>query len=311
MVQAQFMAPWVPVFNAAVEAEASARDHKPPFTTFYFATVDRNGYPRNRTLVHRGYLFDNKSNNTLIFCTDKRMDKYTELIHNDKFEAVYYFEKIRKQFRFSGRARIIDSQHYPSLDIASIQPKNIINSNLVSQSSSDTDSDSDEENLQISVVSSRLSANNAPSNTETPPPQQAPIDFPIVSPLLLLQLQEENTNLTISYPNLQELSSVEFVPPTKEDWDAELIRSWNSLSKGLKLSFRRPVPKSLLDEKKQNQIDKISRGVDGKKEDSGLENFAVVALFIESADYYEMEKDRRYIYEKESDHTWSEHEVCP
>lgn len=140
----QYMAPWVPAFSAALEAEAAARDHKPPFTTFQFASVDKEGYPKNRTLVHRGSLFNNSSTNVMLFCTDKRMDKYGELMNNDKFEAVYYFEKTRKQFRFRGRARIIDLEHSPVIDLTSIQPRNIILKSLNALSDSEAEA-SDEE----------------------------------------------------------------------------------------------------------------------------------------------------------------------
>lgn len=306
----QYMAPWVPTFTSALEAEAAARDHKPPFTTFQFASVDKDGFPKNRTLVHRGSLFDNSGNNVMLFCTDKRMDKYGELMNNDKFEAVYYFEKIRKQFRFRGRARLLDQEHQPVIDVTSIQPRNIILSSLNTLSDEGSEDEEDDgEALELAVGNKqheKLHSNGTLLN-----PQQQPMSYPLVSPVICLKLANEQQNLAVSYPNLQDLSHIEFLPPTKEDWDAELLRVWNDLSKGLKLSFRRPAPKLMLDEEKQNSIDKISRGVDGKGEDSGLKNFAVVAMFIEAVDYYEMEKDRRYIYEKDDSHLWSEQEVCP
>ncbi|PSK38970.1 hypothetical protein C7M61_002276 [Candidozyma pseudohaemuli] len=304
----QYMAPWVPTFTSALEAEAAARDHKPPFTTFQFATVDKDGFPKNRTLVHRGSLFDNSDNNVMIFCTDRRMDKYDELLANDKFEAVFWFEKIRKQFRFRGHARLLDQEHRPIVDVSSIQPRNIIllSHNNLSDSEEEEDDDDDSGALEMSVASPQKSQNGGSVS-----PQLVPLSYPLLSPLAFQKLAHEQKNLAVSYPNLQELSHVEFAAPTKEDWDQELQRVWNDLSKGLKLSFRRPAPRSMLDESKQNSIDKINRGVDGKGEDSGLKNFAVVAMFVETVDYYEQEKDRRYIYQKDSSHLWSEEEVCP
>lgn len=302
MIQYQYMAPWVPSFDAAIEAELAAKDHNPLFTLFQYATVDASGFPHNRTLVYRGFLFDNRSNNVLTFCTDKRMGKYPEMLLNDKFEAVFYFEKIKKQFRFRGRARIIDSTHKPIMDLTTIQPKHIID--LHSHDSSD---DSDAEDLEISVTSSRLS----PPPPETSTPQQTPINYPIISPSLLTKIQHENTPASFSYVNLHELSEVEFLPPTKEEWEGEIARVWGGLSKSLKLSYRRPAPMTPMDDKNQNLVDKISRGVDGKKEESGLQNFAVVGMFIDYVDIYEMEKDRRYIYEKDETHLWKEQEVCP
>lgn len=302
MLQFQYMAPWVPSFNACIEAELAAKDYNPLFTLFQYATVDADGFPHNRTLVYRGFLFDNKCNNVLTFCTDKRMAKYPEMLQNDKFEAVFYFEKIKKQFRFRGRARIVDATHNPVLDLTNIQPKH-----QITNASHDSDSDDEGEDLVISVTSSRLSAPSARDTT----PQQTVINYPIISPTLLTKLQTESSAVSISYPNLHELSATEFVPPTKEEWEGEIQRVWTGLSKTLRLSFRRPAPMTVLDEQSQKLVDKISRGVDGKKEESGLTNFAVVAMFIDYVDYYEMEKDRRSIYKKDETHHWSEQEVCP
>lgn len=315
MIQLQYMAPWIPTFSAAMEAELLAKDNTPPFVLFSFATVDSDGFPHNRTMVYRGFLFDSNSNNVLTFCTDKRMMKYQELIHNDKFEAVFYFEKTKKQFRFRGRARLIDSEHYPELDLATIQPKHIIETSLRSMHNSSDEESGDE--LELSVSPKRRS----PQAEQAAPqpvheehklaPQQTPLAYPVVSPTLLNQLQLENSNTNLSFPNLAELSHLELCPPTKEEWDLEIQRVWNSLSKGLKLSFRRPAPLLPLDESNQKLMDKISRGVDGKKEESGMKNFALVGMFIDHADYYDMEKNRRYLYHKDQTYTWSEMEVCP
>lgn len=312
MIQLQYMAPWVPAFSNALEAELSAKDYSPPFTTFLFATVDRNGFPHNRTLVYRGYLFENKTNNVLTFTTDKRAGKYQELIENDKFESVFYFEQARKQFRFRGKARIIDDKHTPKFDLTTIQPLHVMQDNLHSKTNSSDDSDSDEDDsLEISA-SSQTSLYIAKAQEKLHlSVQDTPLNYPIISPTLLEQIQKESSSLSISFTNLHELTVTEFCPPTQAEWDLEIARSWDSLSKQLKLSFRGPEPNLLMDDEKHNLIDKITRGVDGKKEDSGLKNFAVVAMFIEYVDYYDMDKSRRYIYEKDENHLWSEHEVCP
>lgn len=307
------MAPWVPTFSAALESELSAKDYSPPFTTFLFATVDKNGYPHNRTLVYRGYLFENKSINVLTFSTDKRAGKYKELINNDKFEAVFYFENTRKQFRFRGKARIIDEKHAPTFDLSTIQPDHVMLDSLHSQANSSASDESNEEydSLEFSVVSkSSLEAVVASTNAHLSP-QDIPLNYPIISPRLLKQIQTESSSVSISFTNLHELTVTEFCPPSREEWNTELERCWQSLSKPLRLSFRGPEPKLLMDGENHNLIDKISRGVDGKKEGSGLKNFALVALFIEYTDYYDMEKNRRYIYEKDKNHLWSENEVCP
>lgn len=314
MIQLQYMAPWVPVFSTAQEAELAAKDYMPPFTVFLFATVDENGFPRNRTLAYRGYLFENKTNNVLTFTTDKRADKYHELMQNDKFEAVFYFERTRKQFRFRGKARIIDDKHTPKFDLTTIQPEHVMQENIRSSANSsddDSDSSNDDDSLEM-FVSSKTSLGAASTENKTyGSPQDAPLNFPIISPKLLEQIQQESSSFSISFTNLHELTVTEFCPPTRAEWDAEVTRIWKTLSKQLKLAFRGPDPMLLMDDEKHNLIDKISRGVDGKKEDSGMKNFAVVAMFIYYVDYYDMEKSRRCIYQKDENHLWSEHEVCP
>lgn len=325
MIQFQYMAPWVPTFASALESELAAKDNTPPFTLFTLATVDKDGFPHNRTLVYRGFLFDNQSNNVLTFCTDKRMKKYDELRNNDKIEAVFYFEKIKKQFRFRGRARLIDENHYPELDLANIQPKHLIETSINSLDNS-SDEESDHE-LHMTVARKRKTEKTE-TEKETDPktetetarerclcnepssPQSSPLAYPIVSPTLLHKLQSENSHNN-SYSNLAELSSLELVPPTKEEWDGEINRVWLLLSKGLKSSYRRPAPLLPMDDENQNMIDKISRGVDGNKEESGKKNFAVVGMFIDHVDYYELEKDRRYLYDKDDTYVWNEMEVCP
>lgn len=311
MIQLQYMASWAPTFVSAMDSELAARDNNPPFISFQLATVNNEGFPHNRTLVLRGFLFDDKTNNVLTFCTDKRTDKYKELLQNDRFEAVFYFEKIRKQFRLRGRARIIDDVHTPNLDLTTIQPKHIMVSNINSRlDSSDEEDSEDEENLEISVTSSQASKNTQ-RNDDTTTPQSAPLAYPIISPSHLGQIRKEGSMISASFANLHEISSLEFKAPTRDEWDNEIKRIWGTLSKGLKLGFRCPPPREHIDEKNQNLIDKINRGVDGKKEESGLKNFAVVGLFIDHVDYYDQEKGRRYIYDKDDSHHWNEQEVCP
>ncbi|ABN65591.2 predicted protein [Scheffersomyces stipitis CBS 6054] len=282
MLQFHYMAPWVPGFTHAVEAELIASENKPPFTPFQLATIDsKTGFPKNRTLVYRGFLFDDKSNSTLTFTTDKRMDKYDELLHNDRFEAVFYFGRTKKQFRFSGRARIIDDAHRPSIDLASIQPSTLIENNHKKSLKRAKEYDnSDSEYLDL------------------------------LSPSLLSQFNNDSTS-DLAYSTLNELSHLSYIPPTDQEWSDEIERQWNGLSKGLKKSFRKPSPLTPLTDEHVKLMDSINRGVDGKKDDHGKKNFAVVAMFIDRVDLVELDKDRRYIYVKDPHQLWSEEEVCP
>lgn len=302
------MAPWVNGFIQAVESEMS--DSSQPFITCQLATVDPQGFPHVRTLVYRGFLFNDKANNIITLTTDKRMSKYHELLHNDKFEVVFYFPHTRKQYRFRGIARIIDNEYKPKVDVSSINPRTIIERELSSSSSSSSDDDedaSDEETvLELPKIDHKQPATSGSSSSSF-----EPISHSIISPAFASQLQQYKTSNNLSYTNLHDLSLLDFHPPSDKEWDEEILRQWNSLSKKLKASFRKPTPKTKMDEENQKKIDKISRGVDGKKEESGLENFALIALFIEYVDLYEVEKDRRYIYEKDDYQMWNEDEVCP
>lgn len=299
MIQLQYMAPWVPPFHASVQAELLHAS----FISFQFATCDEHGYPHNRTLVFRGFLFDDKSNNVLTFTTDKRMSKYQELQNNDKFEAVFYFAKLKRQFRFRGRARIIDDTYKPVIDLSSIQPKTILQKHISrssdsSDSGSDSDSDDDDGHLSIHAKSHHNKQLN-------------PVSYPVLSPTLNSKIQREKTTSNLSYTNLHDLSAIDYYPPETSEWDQEITRQWANLLKNLKSSFRKPAPLTPLSADNQKLIDKIARGVDGKKDEAGLQNFSVVALFVDYVDLVELEKDRRYIYRKDGCHTWSEEEVCP
>ncbi|KAI5959932.1 uncharacterized protein KGF55_005164 [Candida pseudojiufengensis] len=277
MVQYNYQAPWVPIFNNCVNGELTATDHKPPFTTFQLATIDKkSGYPKNRTLIYRGWLFNNKSSNVLIFTTDKRMEKYQELLLDDKIEAVFWFSHIRKQFRLRGVAKIIDNEHIPNIDLSHINGNNSTNNN---------DSSNKDSNIQNNSIQSSLLS---PSHVDQKP-------------------QEDNQEQEDSHiDNVHNL-----IPPTNKEWEEELKRNWNDLSKTMKTSFRKPYPKSEMNDDNLKLISKIQRGVDGKKDDDGFKNFVVVGLFINYVDYFEQDKDKRFIYELNDELHWEEKEVCP
>ena len=75
----QDMASWVPIFRNTIEGELTLNEKNPPFVSFQLATVDAQGVPHVRTMVYRGFLFNDKTTNVLTFVTDKRMNKYEEL----------------------------------------------------------------------------------------------------------------------------------------------------------------------------------------------------------------------------------------
>lgn len=375
MINVNFMGSWVPMFRQAIEAELNLRNHSPPFTAFHLATVAPLGFPKNRTMVLRGFLFDDPSTNVLTATTDRRSQKYEELEHNDKFEAVFWFERLKKQFRFRGRARIIDETHFPVLDLSRIQPQRMLEdliqqkerrdqehrddeeeeeedenadgtgrTNLaapnnghpsqdpnpitpinlshsipenirsilgVTRCQEETHSDDDDNGLQIKASRPSLGGNPVTDMISALPTtaQQEPLSCALCSPALYHKISVAAGDF--SFTNLHDMLQFLYHPPTSEEWREEISRQWGQMLRQLKKGFRKPPPGSPMTNTHYKTIDKIARGVDGKKDDLGLENFAVLALFVERVDLVELDKDRRYVFEKDENHQWLEHEVCP
>ncbi|KAG7662920.1 uncharacterized protein J8A68_003546 [[Candida] subhashii] len=314
MLQCNYQAPWVSSFNYCIDRELAASDNKQPFITFQLATIDNEtGFPHNRTLVYRGWLFNNKSSNVITFTTDKRMNKYRELLANDKFEAVFYFSHIKKQFRFRGKARIISDEYLPIIDLDALSlcqfmqdTDSIMTTATDQQSQSQQSHQQEEEEEEEVIVPTPRQEEPIMNHTKTNgngvqhiEVQKQPISSPILSPSIA------------SYSIIDDYTSIEFVPPTEDEWHEEIERQWNQLSKQLKKSFRKPSPKQPITDANAKLISSINRGVDGKKDEAGLKNFAVVGLFVDYVDFYELDKDRRYIYENDEYHQWLEQEVCP
>jgi hypothetical protein len=65
--------------------------------------------------VYRGFLFDRNRTGVLVFTTDLRTAKATEIRNNDAYEAVFYFPEKRRQFRFSGFCELLTDNQFPHL----------------------------------------------------------------------------------------------------------------------------------------------------------------------------------------------------
>lgn len=78
-----------------------------------------------------------------------------------------------------------------------------------------------------------------------------------------------------------------------------------------KASFRRPSPGSTLSQSNAQLIDAISRGVDGSHDERGLENFAVMVMFVNNVDCLVDRLNRRSHFSRVNVDEWSEQEVCP
>lgn len=320
----QYPAPWIPYFQQTVNQELESKG-SPPFIAMQLATIDsESGFPHVRTVIYRGFMFDDETTNVLTCCTDKRMLKYDQLKKNDKFEIVCYFPFVRKQFRFTGHARLIDCENKPKIELPVAKSsyhssdeedeeeekeekheekegKHESNAHQKQETSHRCHDGKDNDNINDDSLELKV---NGKISSDVSDSTEKPLIYPIISPSQLATLKTTDDSFIT-------LSSLVCYPPTNEDWDQEIDRQWNNLSKNLKQSFRKPTPLSEMNDTKLKLIDSINRGVDGKKDIEGLKNFAIIGLFIELADFVDLDKDRRYIYSKDTSGTWSETEVCP
>ncbi|WP_342596990.1 Npun_F5749 family FMN-dependent PPOX-type flavoprotein [Cyanobacterium aponinum UTEX 3222] len=68
------------------------------------ATITKEGYPANRTVVFRGFL---ENSNVIQIITDTRSEKYSHLQTNPVAEICWYFAKTREQFRIRGKIDLV------------------------------------------------------------------------------------------------------------------------------------------------------------------------------------------------------------
>lgn len=290
----QCIAPWIPAFKSGLNHETDK------FVTFSIATLDTGKLvPHIRTVVYRGFLFDDESTNSIIFTTDLRSAKYLELRSNNNFEASFYFRNSSKQFRLSGQAKLITLDHYPEITLPDIINKPY-------------EEDDETEEVGVPVLHKSFSTSlvflvnqnrkNGGGNIN---------DYPLFSPKALADVQSgiknhSLTELVLSNPQI-------LTAPTKDDYDAEFARCWNLNLSKTKSSFKQPEPKSVMDEDKRKLLDRIHRGVDGQNVNEGMKNFAVVVLLINKVDYYKDSygNSKRLLYERVNFDQWNESEVVP
>lgn len=98
------LAPWRSPLVRALHRNRSHANSRYP----QLATVRANGRPANRTVVFRDFLDES---NRLLFVTDARSDKMTQLAHNPNAELCWYFTKTREQFRIGGTISIIGAHN--------------------------------------------------------------------------------------------------------------------------------------------------------------------------------------------------------
>ena len=100
--------PWRSLLSSAIHRNRS----KPYSRYFQLATVNSEGYPRNRTLVFRGFVEDERSSLKMI--TDLRSGKIQDIEQQEIGEICWYFTKTREQFRIQGNLRLVTAQEKDS-----------------------------------------------------------------------------------------------------------------------------------------------------------------------------------------------------
>lgn len=289
----QIMAPWAPALAGSIARELE----KQPFVSFQFATVDEHGSPHVRTVIHRGFLFDDRSTNVLTFTTDRRMTKYKELFNDSAFELCFYSHVARKQFRLRGVARCIDDTTTPKLKL----PPDIFDQLKNSAEATVTliaDNDNEIETDKIDYL-------KFPRSTASDE-----LEYPLLSPEVIAKLEASSGEEGLDPEEI----SAQLTPPTEEEWKNERRRIWNTLSRSIKSTFRKPTPGSRLTEEKIKLLDSIGRGVDGASDEDGLENLVVVVLFVDKVDFVDIGyngQGRRLIYRRLAGDHWRETAVCP
>lgn len=303
----QSLALWSPSFTSALQTELETGDSQ--FTIFNFSNVDSNNYPSTRSCILRGFLFDEEKTNVLVFTTDKRSSKYQDLLKNPRFDACFYFSKMRKQFRFKGTVRMISDD---------LSPKIIYEPNLQSEETpeisvipnrNDSDTSSIEDESQ-SLVSQYLSQ----SNKEKICKISEPLHYKLFSQEFIKTFEDSSVSLYELGNRMGKSECTESTTPTAEEWQNERLRVWNALSRNMKKSFKKPLPGSPLTEENRKLLDAINRGVDGSNSSTGYENFVVVCMFVELVDEVVLGGsgyDKRYLYRKTHNDLWKEYEVCP
>ncbi|CAG9463908.1 unnamed protein product [Pedinophyceae sp. YPF-701] len=97
-------APWHTAIRKSLH-DSKNKDIGPAVKFVSLATV-RDGKPRCRTVVFRGFL---EHSDTVTFVTDARSAKVEDVRSNDSVEMCWYFAGTREQYRLHGTCKIVDS----------------------------------------------------------------------------------------------------------------------------------------------------------------------------------------------------------
>lgn len=90
---------------AAIMRSIELNKSDPHYRFVQLATVTREGEPRNRTMVFRGF---HPSDQSILLCTDRLSAKIKELSMGASVELCWYFTASREQYRLRGPVEMMD-----------------------------------------------------------------------------------------------------------------------------------------------------------------------------------------------------------
>ena len=92
---------WFDALKRAIRKNKRLRENR----YFQLATISKDAFPANRTVVFRGF---SVLSNSIKVITDSRSKKLEEIKSNPACEICWYFSISREQFRIKGEAKIVD-----------------------------------------------------------------------------------------------------------------------------------------------------------------------------------------------------------
>jgi PPOX class probable FMN-dependent enzyme len=95
------LAPWRSPLSRALDLNRS----QPHSRYLQLATVTKEGFPANRTVVFRGFV---EHSDRLKIVTDRRSEKIEEIKYQPWTEICWYFTETREQFRIFGNLILVD-----------------------------------------------------------------------------------------------------------------------------------------------------------------------------------------------------------
>ncbi|MDA0267038.1 MAG: pyridoxamine 5'-phosphate oxidase family protein [Cyanobacteria bacterium] len=101
------LAPWRAPLARALHRNRSRPDSR----YLQLATMDRDGYPANRTVVFRGFF---ESGDRPMLVSDTRSAKIEQIQANPAAEVCWYFAKTREQFRLRGELTVVTAETEPA-----------------------------------------------------------------------------------------------------------------------------------------------------------------------------------------------------